>query len=302
MACPHSPLNPENGLPGHPFSAKGKRGICTSHSNFCKSQAKVSMSETIKHLLQEVAAGRTTPQQALDELRTFPYRELSHGLSLDTHRELRTGQGEVVLGLGKSMDQLEQAVTGLNANGTPVLVTKLDRTKGERLQEVFPRGSFWPEPGLFALDKPLNLDPPWKKQGDILIVTAGASDLPVALEALGTTAFFDMGAGLISDVGVAGLHRMNAHVEDLRRAKLLVVVAGMEGALPSVLAGMLGKPIIAVPTSVGYGAGFQGVTALLGMLSTCAPGVCVVNIDNGFGAGLTAIKLITSDLPKANLT
>ncbi len=260
------------------------------------------MSQTIKKILQDVASGRTSPEQALDELQAFPYRELSHGLSLDTHRELRTGQGEVVLGLGKSIEQLEQAVTGLNANGTPVLVTKLDPAKGERLQKAFPQGRFWPEPGLFALDKPLALEPPWPKRGDILIVTAGASDLPVALEALGTTLFFDMGAGLISDVGVAGLHRMNAHVEDLRQARMLIVVAGMEGALPSVLAGMLGKPIIAVPTSVGYGAGFQGVTALLGMLSTCAPGVCVVNIDNGFGAGLTAIKFLKSALPPANLT
>lgn len=252
------------------------------------------MDKEILTILEEIAQGRTSPQQGLETLQLQPYKEMQNGLSLDTHRQARTGQGEVVFAPGKSRPQLIAAVSGLSAHNRPVLVTKCTQDQGHQLQERFPQGQFWAEPGLFICDKELSLEEPWPRTGETLIVAAGASDLPIALEALGTGLFYDLDIGLVTDVGVAGLHRINPHLANLRQAKLLIVMAGMEGALPSVLAGMLGKPIIAVPTSVGYGASLQGVTALLGMLSSCAPGIAVVNIDNGFGAAAMAQKILFS--------
>jgi len=250
--------------------------------------------DEIFKLFQAVAQGQTTPDQALQSLRFQPYRELACGLNLDMHRSMRTGQREAVFALGKSRQHLIGAVEGLAENGQPVLVTKADQEQGASLAERFPEGTFWPEAGLFVQGKTLQLTPPWPQSGDILVVTAGASDMAVGLEALGTALFYDESAGLISDVGVAGLHRLTPHLDALQRARVLVVVAGMEGALPSVLSGLLDKPIIGVPTSVGYGASFSGLSALLGMLSSCAPGMSVVNIDNGFGAAATALKIMAA--------
>ncbi|MCF8107457.1 MAG: nickel pincer cofactor biosynthesis protein LarB [Desulfohalobiaceae bacterium] len=251
--------------------------------------------QAIRTILEDLSQGRTTPDQALSLLQLQPYQELMAGLSLDTHRETRTGQGEVVFAPGKSPDQLIGAVSGLGAAGRPVLVTKLNPEQGTLLQEHFPHGQFRPEAGIFFCNTTIALDEPWPRTGEACIVSAGAADLPVALEALATGLFYDLDIGLITDVGVAGLHRLSPHLENLQKARLLIVVAGMEGALPSVLAGLLGKPIIAVPTSVGYGAAFQGMTALFGMLSSCAPGIAVVNIDNGFGAAVMAKKIL--DMP-----
>ena len=248
--------------------------------------------QTIRTILEDLAQGRTTPEQALSLLQFQPFQELMAGLSLDTHRETRTGQGEVVFAPGKSPDQLLGAVSGLSATGRPVLITKLNPEQGQLLQENFPQGRFRPEAGVFVCNKAVELGEPWPRSGAACIVSAGAADLPVALEALATGLFYDLDIGLITDVGVAGLHRLSPHLENLQKARLLIVVAGMEGALPSVLAGLLGRPIIAVPTSVGYGAAFQGMTALFGMLSSCAPGIAVVNIDNGFGAAVMALKII----------
>ena len=252
---------------------------------------KQGTNQTIRTILEDLAQGRSTPDQALNRLQLQPFQELMAGLSLDTHREARTGQGEVVFAPGKSSAQLIGAVSGLTATQRPVLVTKLSPDQGKLLQERFPQGQHWPEAGVFLGNKAISLDEPWPKSGEVCIVSAGAADLPVALEALATGLFYDLDIGLITDVGVAGLHRLSPHLENLKKARLLVVVAGMEGALPSVLAGLLGKPIIAVPTSVGYGAAFQGMTALFGMLSSCAPGIAVVNIDNGFGAAVMALKI-----------
>ncbi len=248
--------------------------------------------ESTLHLLHQVAQGETTPEQALDVLKLAPYQQLASGLCLDTGRRLRTGQGEVVFAPGKSHNQLHEAAAELVTHGHPVLVTRLSKEQGPELANSLPRGKLWPQAGLFCLGKDLDLDPPWPDQAQVLVVTAGASDLPVALEALGTGLFFDLDIGLISDVGVAGLHRLTPHLAPLQQARLLIVVAGMEGALPSVLAGMLGKPIIAVPTSVGYGVSMHGLTALASMLSSCATGIAAVNIDNGFGAAAMAHKLI----------
>ncbi|MDZ7761995.1 MAG: nickel pincer cofactor biosynthesis protein LarB [Desulfovermiculus sp.] len=250
------------------------------------------MEQSILNILHQVAHGEKTPEQALDHLKLAPYQQLASGLCLDTNRGLRTGQGEVVFAPGKNDTQLQEATAKLADHGQPVLVTRLTQEQGLNLAQAFPQGKLCSQAGLFCLGQDLDLDPPWPSQAQVLIVTAGASDLPVALEALGTGLFFDLDIGLISDVGVAGLHRLTPHLAALQKARLLIVVAGMEGALPSVLGGMLGKPIIAVPTSVGYGVSMHGLTALAGMLSSCAPGIAVVNIDNGFGAAAMADKLL----------
>lgn len=248
------------------------------------------MQPDLEDILQELKNGDISVQEAARQIKFAPYQELQ-GVCLDLQRKQRTGLGEVVYARGKSHKQLQQAVSGLCSGGNPVLVTKLMLEQGQFLEQEFPQGRFWAEPGLFVLGQELDLEPPWPSQGQICIVTAGTSDLPIALEALGTAEFYGLEAGLISDVGVAGLHRITPHLSQLAQSKLLIVVAGMEGALPSVLGGMLGKPTIAVPTSVGYGASFSGLSSLLGMLNTCAPGIAVVNIDNGFGAAVLALKL-----------
>jgi hypothetical protein len=251
------------------------------------------MHQSILTILQQVAEGQKTPEQALQNLKLASYQQLSSGLCLDTNRRLRTGQGEVVFAPNKSLVQLQEATAELSGHGHPVLVTRLTLKQGQSLARDFPQGTFWPQSGLFCLGKDLQLEPPWADQAKVLVVTAGASDLPVALEAVGSGMFFDLDIGLIPDVGVAGLHRLTPHLSALQQARLLIVVAGMEGALPSVLAGMLGKPIIAVPTSVGYGVSMHGLAALAGMLSSCATGIAVVNIDNGFGAAAMADKLVS---------
>ncbi|MFW6324881.1 MAG: nickel pincer cofactor biosynthesis protein LarB, partial [Desulfovibrionales bacterium] len=244
--------------------------------------------DEIRTLLDQVAAGALKPGEALDRLRVEPYVQLKDGLCIDTQRLFRTGQGEVVFGPNKSPQQLVAAVDTLSRDQKPVLVTKLTAEQGAALAKSFPDGNFWSIPGLFVRNKVITMDPPWPDKGDLLIVSAGGSDLPLALEALGTALFYDLNAGLVSDVGVAGLHRLLPHTQKLQKARLLIVVAGMEGALPSVLAGMTGKPIIGVPSSVGYGASFTGLTPLLSMLTACTPGIAVVNIDNGFGAASLA--------------
>ncbi|MFO8032828.1 MAG: nickel pincer cofactor biosynthesis protein LarB [Desulfohalobiaceae bacterium] len=248
------------------------------------------MQPNLEDILQELKNGVISVQEAARQIKIAPYQELQ-GVCLDLQRRQRTGLGEVVYAKGKSREQLQQAVSGLWSGKDPVLVTKLEPEQGQFLELEFPQGRFWPDPGLFVLGRELDLEPPWQNQGQLCIVTAGASDLPVALEALGTARFYGLQAGLICDVGVAGLHRITPHLFQLEESRLLIVVAGMEGALPSVLGGMLGKPTIAVPTSVGYGASFSGLSSLLGMLNTCAPGIAVVNIDNGFGAAVLALKL-----------
>lgn len=248
--------------------------------------------KSLQQLFEAVAQGRLTPDQAVQQVRIEPFLQVGCGVNLDTHRELRTGHGETIFGQGKDVEQIVLAVAGLSRSGRPVLATRTDQKQAEALLQAFPQGTYWPRPRLFALGAPLPVSEPWKSRGAVMVVCAGSADLPVALEAFGTAAFFNLDAGLVSDVGVAGLHRLQPHLDALMQARLLIVAAGMEGALPSVLAGLTGKPIIAVPTSVGYGASFQGLAALLAMLNCCAPGVAVVNIDNGYGAACMAAKIL----------
>lgn len=229
----------------------------------------------------------------MSRARFAPFEELMDGLSLDTHRALRTGFPETVLARGKSTDRLLQAVESLHGGGaSPVLATRVSPEQGEALMRAFPQGSLWQEAGLFACGYTFPAGPPWPREGEIMILTAGASDMPVAFEALGTALFHGFSAGLAPDTGVCGLHRLRPWLPAIEKAKLLIVVAGMEGALPSVLAGLTAKPVIAVPTSVGYGVSAGGFAALAGMLSACAPGIAVMNIDNGYGAAMFAARLL----------
>ncbi len=248
-------------------------------------------SELLKILMQ-VSSGSLSPDEALKGIVQHPFVEAAHGLNLDTHRGLRTGVSEVVFGPGKSLAQLCGAVKTLSEGKKPVMVTKIEQGSGLDLQKRFPEGKYWDIPGVFLLNKDIDLAHPWPALGRTLIVSAGGADLPVALEALATCLFFNLDAGLVSDVGVAGLHRLFPHLEALSQAEIVIVVAGMEGALPSVIAGLCDKPVIAVPTSIGYGTSFSGITPLLAMLTSCAPGIAVVNIDNGFGAACFAVKVM----------
>jgi len=239
-------------------------------------------------LLQSVRAQTTSPEAAVDALSDLPFVELTEAFAtLDTHRAIRTGVPEAVYGEGKSEEQLLKICTHLLERGDGLLVTRLSAERGARLEAALGAG-YDPVSQIYlrAAEHPLEAKGP-----PVVVVSAGSSDQKCAAEAAVVARACGANVETISDVGVAGLHRLRPHLETLRRAGVLVVVAGMEGALPSVLAGLTGQPVIAVPSSVGYGASFGGVTALLAMLSSCAPGVSVVNIDNGYGAGHLAASL-----------
>jgi len=250
--------------------------------------------EKLLQILREVAEGRITPDAALEHCRLAPLEDLFCGLTLDPHRKLRTGLGEVVFAPGKSDAQLCAAMKHLGQIG-PVLASRVSETQAGILQTAFPQGSYWPEARLFALGRELPVSPPWPDEGMALVLSAGAADRSVAMEAFGCMHFFGVEAGYITDVGVAGLHRLQPHLRALSKARLVVAVAGMEGALPGVVAGFVRCPVIAVPTSVGYGVGTGGHAALNAMLCSCVPGLAVVNIDSGFGAAAFAAKMLLRD-------
>jgi hypothetical protein len=241
-------------------------------------------------LLQDLAHGRVTAAEALGRLTHFPTEDLEFA-RIDHHRALRLGQPEVVFAEGKTVDQLLAICERLAAANSTFLATRITDPQGEALSARFPdlhqnrpgRCAWLPAPSRAELGA-----------GTVMVVTAGTSDLPVAEEAAAVLEAMGARVERMHDVGVAGLHRVLAASEQLGRAAAVIVVAGMEGALPSVVGGMVAAPVIAVPTSVGYGASFGGVAALLGMLNSCAPGVTVVNIDNGFGAAMAAVRLLTA--------
>ena len=243
--------------------------------------------EKLRAILRDVAAGNISCETAQAALTDHGQGELT----LDPWRLERTSVGEVVYGQGKTLEQIRLSLENLSRHH-PVLATRLSPEHGRELLRHFPHGCLWQEAGLFCLGADLLTADPKAPNSDLLIVTAGSSDLPVAREALGAARFFSLSAHLISDVGVAGLHRLEPHLQALRQARVVIAVAGMEGALPSVLGGLVKAPLIAVPTSTGYGANFAGLTPLLAMLNSCAPGVGVVNIDNGFGAAVLAKKIL----------
>jgi NCAIR mutase (PurE)-related protein len=235
-------------------------------------------------LLARVRAGEVTIDTALEALRDLPFADLAFAKP-DLHRALRTGQAEVIFGAGKTAAEIAAISERLTAHGQNVLVTRLDAAPAAELLHVAPGFVYHPEARVAVQQV---CDVPTTGKGTILVVTAGTSDSSVAEEAAWTAALAGNTVERLYDVGVAGIHRLFDRRDRLGAARVLIVVAGMEGALPSVVGGLVDKPVIAVPTSIGYGASFGGVAALLGMLTSCAGGVTVVNIDNGYGAAVAA--------------
>ena len=237
-------------------------------------------------LLDEFRAGKVPREKLLAAFQAAPVADLGFA-QVDTHRALRKNFPEVIFGGGKSPDQVVKIAAKLFALDQPVLVTRINGDHARALKKKFKQAVHHPLARCMTIEK----KPLPKRTGFIAVVCAGTSDLPVAEEAAVTAEIMGNRVERVHDVGVAGLHRMLACLELLQRANVIVAVAGMEGALPSVVAGLVSKPVIAVPTSIGYGASFGGIAALLAMLNSCASGVTVVNIDNGFGAGYAASQI-----------
>lgn len=234
--------------------------------------------------MEEYKAGKRKLGEVLAFLRKLPFEDLSFA-RIDHHRGLRRGHPEVIYGESKTPEHIVGIIQAMQAFGSNVLVTRVDMEKAKNIQACVPGMIYHPEAGILALEK----DPGSREsRGNIQVLCAGSSDINIAEEAAVTAEFMGNKVKRFFDVGVAGLHRLLHLWDELQQASVCVVVAGMEGALPSVVAGMVERPVIAVPTSIGYGASFGGVAALLGMLNACSPGIAVVNIDNGFGAGYLA--------------
>ena len=240
----------------------------------------------IEDVLNAYKNGELDLSQAQNALQNSMLQDLGHTV-VDHNRALRTGSAEVIFGEGKTPEHISDIIAAMVANGSNVLVTRLEADKYADLTGLTDNATYHANAKLLSI---INHEQP-EVETSIAVVTAGTSDIAVAEEAALTAEFFGNSVARIYDVGVAGLHRLLGRLDDLREAKVLVVVAGMEGALPSVVGGLVDKPVIAVPTSVGYGAAFDGVAAMLGMLTSCASGVSVVNIDNGFGAGFLANRI-----------
>jgi NCAIR mutase (PurE)-related protein len=242
----------------------------------------------LESLLADVAAGRLEPAAAVDRLRHLPFEDLEFA-RIDHHRALRQGQPEVVFCEGKTVEQVVAICERLAAATGGFLGTRCSPAQAEALQRSFPEATWHPLARVIVHGAEVASAP--GDAGTILVVSAGTSDLPVAEEAAVVAEAFGHRVARLADVGVAGIHRLLAEGARLREASVVIVVAGMEGALPSVVGGLVAVPVIAVPTSVGYGASFGGLAALLGMLNSCAAGVTVVNIDNGFGAAAAASRI-----------
>lgn len=240
--------------------------------------------QTLERLLKNVKAGRVSIDKALAQLKSLPFEDMGHS-KVDHHRSLRKGFPEVIWGEGKTADQILAIMKGLKQKGQNILLTRLEEKKAKAIQRVFPKSCYYPLSNVLTLHThPVKVE----GKGTILVITAGTSDISVAEEAAITAEMMGNRVETLYDVGVAGIHRLLSQKKRLDEARVLVVVAGMEGALPSVVGGLVDKPVIAVPTSIGYGASFGGIAALLAMLNSCASGVAVVNINNGFGAGYIA--------------
>lgn len=253
-------------------------------------------SKTLRELLDAVALGQTSVAQAQERLARLPFADLGFA-RVDHHRTLRTGFPEVVLCAGKRVEHLVPIVRELAATGGNILCTRASAEQAQAVQAAVPAARYEDLARLIIVEqKPVAV----VGQGTIVVACAGTSDIAIAEEAALTATYLGSRVVRLYDVGVAGLHRTLSAYDTLRQAAVIVAVAGMEGALPSVIAGLSGRPVIAVPTSVGYGASLGGVAALLAMLSSCASGVTVVNIDNGFGAGYSAALInrgLSNELP-----
>ena len=242
---------------------------------------------TLARLLDDVAAGTTPVADAVEALRTLPYESVTDA-RVDHHRELRTGHPEAIYGPGKSLEQIRDIASSLAAHSSgAVLLTRATPEQAAAAIEAVPGARYHERARLVVVKSAEHVI-----EATVAVVAAGTSDLPVAEEAAVSLEAAGVRVKRITDVGVAGVHRILEHRAALQAADCAIVVAGMEGALPSVVAGLISTPIVAVPTSVGYGASFEGLSALLTMLASCAPGVAVVNIDNGFGAAQVAHRIV----------
>jgi NCAIR mutase (PurE)-related protein len=238
----------------------------------------------LKRLIHDIKAGRVDSEKALRALKTLPFEDLQFA-KVDTHRSLRRGFPEVIFGEGKSATQIKAIIKAMLSRKENCLVTRLSKEKAMALRRAYPKAAYSEEARTFFV-KSHKIKP--SGRGAILVVCAGTSDVPVAEEAAVVAECMGNRVERLYDVGVAGIHRLLYRKGEILAANVLIVVAGMEGALPSVVAGLVDRPVIAVPTSVGYGANLGGITTLLAMLNSCASGIAVVNIDNGFGAAYVA--------------
>ena len=250
--------------------------------------------ERLRQILENLRDGRLTVDEAMAALKRLPFEDIEFA-KIDLHRELRKGFPEVVLCQGKRTEEVKAIAQRMVEAEVPVLLTRAEREVFEAVKEVAPRAEYHERGRIITIpagerSKPVGL---------VLVLTGGTSDIPVAEEAAVTAEFMGSKVKRIYDVGVAGLHRLLSHIEEIHTANVIVAVAGMDGALPSVVGGLTDRPVIAVPTSQGYST-FGGLSALLTMLNTCAPGVVVVNIDNGFGAGYFA-HMVNSAIERARL-
>ncbi len=235
-------------------------------------------------LLKSVAEGTTSIAVAADQIKQLPYEDIDFA-HIDHHRSLRKGFPEVIFGQGKSTTQIIGIIERMIPQESTILVTRVEAHKAEKITSLYKKSFYDPDARIILVGEK---KAPLEKSGEILVISAGTSDIPVAKEAQLTAETMGNRVEALYDVGVAGIHRLFAHRDRIQQADVLIVVAGMEGALPSVVAGMVARPVIAVPTSIGYGASLGGLAALFAMLNSCSSNVAVVNIDNGFGAGYMA--------------
>ena len=245
------------------------------------------MYDNLKQLLETVAKGEISPESALEELKYLHYEPVGDFAKIDHHRTLRTGFLEVIFGIGKTPEQIVQIMGAMESKSPVVMATKISAAVYEQIRPSLSSLRYFPIAQICCLGKSI-----MQKQGTITIITAGTADLPIAEEAAVTAELCGFTVKRLWDVGVAGIHRLLSHRDLINDAEVIIVVAGMEGALASVVAGLANCPIVAVPTSIGYGANFNGLAPLLTMLNSCATGVGVVNIDNGFGAAMLAGQIL----------
>jgi pyridinium-3,5-biscarboxylic acid mononucleotide synthase len=240
------------------------------------------MDDRLLHLLNRIRTGDVSVEDAYEALRDMPFEDLTH-TKIDHHRMVRKGLQEVIFGEGKSLDQIKEIIRSMRARELDVLVTRIAPDAGKQVLQEFSSGTYDEAARCFYIKE----DHTIRGKGPVLIASAGTSDIKVAEEAYITSMFFGNPTERLYDVGVAGIHRLIQNLDIIKEARVIIVAAGMEGALPSIIAGMVGVPVIGVPTSIGYGASFGGLTALLAMLNSCST-VSVFNIDNGFGAAYFA--------------
>jgi NCAIR mutase (PurE)-related protein len=237
----------------------------------------------LKSLLEQVRSGAVEIDTAIERLRHMPFENLGYA-TVDHHRAIRTGMPEVIFGKGKTTEQILGIAEKLLERASNVLVTRTNEEVAARMKALYPEAEYFPACGALRVWR----DRTMHGKGRLAVISAGTTDMPVALEAVVTAEVMGNDVDQIHDVGVAGIHRLFGNLDRITKARVVIVCAGMEGALPSAVGGLVSCPVIAVPTSVGYGASFHGLAALLGMLNSCASNVSVVNIDNGFGGGYVA--------------